>query len=157
MLPVKGSGRYERQTQQDARLRQLGADVLGTVETGFVTAAGAAVVAQNANGAPPPPPPPASAPQPKTMPPVAAQPSSSQHRSSGSSSHRRDHAQNHAPPTQQHRSGARPGSGASQRPRSGTPIIMVPPALTSLVNMYNIQPFLEQGVFRTVEECKVRI
>ncbi|GAB4817648.1 hypothetical protein N2152v2_004694 [Parachlorella kessleri] len=146
VLPIKGSGRYERQTQQDARLQQLGGDVLGTVKTGFVTASAnpAAAGPSSAPGAPPPPPPPVQPPVPTARPAPDQQQQhrshhhQSQHRSSGGSS--------------------RPGSSQGQQQRrSGTPIIMVPPALTSMVNMYNVQPFLEQGVFRTVEECRAEL
>lgn len=52
VVPVRPSGRYERQTQQDATLRQMGAAELG-VQVGFKPAPAAP-----AEGAPPPPPPP---------------------------------------------------------------------------------------------------
>ncbi|KFM26620.1 Parafibromin [Auxenochlorella protothecoides] len=77
-LPVAPSGRYERETAQDATLRTLGAQQLGISSVAFTTA------------------------------------------------------------------GAR-------APGSGRPIIMVPPGLTSMVNMYNIGPLLETGTFKPAE------
>ena len=93
VLPIKGSGRYERQTQQDARLKQLGGDVLGTVKTGFVTASAnpAAAGPSSAPGAPPPPPPPVQPPVPTARPAPEQQQRhrshhhQSQHRSGGGS------------------------------------------------------------------------
>lgn len=127
----------------------MGAEVLGgAVQTGFVTAS-AAGGGSGSGAAPPPPPPGAAAPP---QPAAAAQPPP-RHGGGHAARHDRHH----------HHHAARPGGGRAapggppyggQWPRSGTPIIMVPPALTSLVNMYNVQPLLEQGVFRTVEECK---
>ena len=50
-----------------------------------------------------------------------------------------------------------PRAPPSQAPaRRGRPIIMVPPGLTSMVSMYNVGPLLEKGIFKTVEQCRVR-
>lgn len=129
VLPVQPSGRYARETRQDARLKQLGAAELG-VEIGFkpTGAPGA--------GVPPPPPPPGAAQQGAPPPPPRpAQPRPA------------------APPP---RPAPRPGGGAQAAPkRQGTPIILVPPGMTALLNMYNVRSFLEAGEFKTTEQCKV--
>lgn len=134
---MRPSGRYERQTQQDATLKQLGAAELG-VQVGF-KATGAA-----ADGVPPPPPqqgaaPPPPPPQRSSSRPDAA--AAQRQQVSRSEQHRRQVAAHTAQ--------------APQRQHRGTPIVMVPPGMTALLNMHNARSFLEKGEFQTTEEAKV--
>lgn len=133
VVPVRPSGRYERQTQQDATLRQMGAAELG-VQVGFKPAPAAPT-----DGVPPPPPPVARQGAPAPPPPGSQQ-------RQGSSSR-------HAAAQQQARRPA-PAKQAAPQPR-GTPVIMVPPGMTALLNMHNVRGFLERGEFRTTDEAKV--
>lgn len=138
-LPVRPSGRYERQTQQDATLKQLGAAELG-VQVGFKPTGPAAdgvppPPPQQQQGAAPPPPPPQQ--RPSGRPDAAAQ---AQRNVSRSEQHRRQVAAHTAQ--------------APQRQHRGTPIVMVPPGMTALLNMHNIRSFLEKGEFQTTEEAK---
>ncbi|EFN59429.1 hypothetical protein CHLNCDRAFT_56751 [Chlorella variabilis] len=146
VIPVRPSGRYERQTQQDATLKQMGAAELG-VQVGFKPATAAAAAAGSLavaaqQGAPPPPPPAAAAPRPPSQ---QQQQQQRQPRPGGGGGSR-------AQPQQ-------PRQAQKQRaaPRHGTPIIMVPPGMTSLLNMYNVRPFLEEGRFCTTDEAKAEM
>ncbi|KAL6781820.1 hypothetical protein ACKKBF_B09540 [Auxenochlorella protothecoides x Auxenochlorella symbiontica] len=143
-LPVAPSGRYERETAQDATLRTLGAQQLGISSVAFTTAGARAPGSRDAgpaDGAPPPPPPP----PPTTRP---GQPPQKRAREAGP----RDGGAQKRPAPEQH--GVRPPAPAAPSVRSGRPIIMVPPGLTSMVNMYNIGPLLETGTFKPVEQCR---
>lgn len=141
VVPVRPSGRYERQTQQDATLRQMGAAELG-VQVGFKPAPAAP-----ADGAPPPPPAQQGAAPPPPPPSAAAAPGSQQRH--GGSSSRHAAAQQHA-----RRSVPAPTHPAAPQ-RRGTPVIMVPPGMTALLNMHNVRAFLERGEFQTTDEAKV--
>lgn len=139
---MRPSGRYERQTQQDATLKQLGAAELG-VQVGFKPTGPAAdgvppPPPQQQQGAAPPPPPPQQ--RPSGRPDAAAQ---AQRNVSRSEQHRRQVAAHTAQ--------------APQRQHRGTPIVMVPPGMTALLNMHNIRSFLEKGEFQTTEEAKVGV
>ena len=120
VIPIKPSGRYERQTAADATLRDIGADKLG-VRVGFAAAEGSGAVA------------PAQQPPPSSKPAAAAQQqlqaARPQQQQTPSSAHQRRPSGSAA---------AAPGrppsrAAAAASKRSGTPIIMVPPALTALV------------------------
>lgn len=190
VIPIKPSGRYDRQTATDATTRDIGADKLG-VKVGF-----AAAQDGTAEQVPLPPhaPPPPAGQQPR----AAAAQQQRQQQAGTRPQQRRPSASAAAarPPAR--------SAAASAPKRSGTPIIMVPPALTAMasaeralllpphcpvccatlccrckgetscaylgaagrpsfaptilpaqVNMFNAQSFLEQGVFKTVDKCKV--
>jgi parafibromin len=141
-IPVRPSGRYERQTQQDATLKQMGAAELG-VQVGFkpTAAAAAAPSAREQQGAAPPPPPPAVA--------SSSRHGQQQQRSSSSRSQQQQQKQ------QQQARHSGQGGPPKPPPRHGTPVIMVPPGMTALLNMRNIRSFLEGGEFQTTEQAKV--
>ncbi|PSC73571.1 parafibromin-like isoform X2 [Micractinium conductrix] len=138
VIPVRPSGRYERQTRADATLKQLGAAELG-VEVGFRKAATAP-----GDCVPPPPPPQQGVPPPP--PPPSAPPAS---RPSGSRPSAAQQQQQQA-----RRPAPRPAPQPQQRQRQGTPVIMVPPGMTALINMHNVRSFLEKGEFQTTEAAK---
>lgn len=125
-LPIAPSGRYERETAQDATLRRLGAEKLGLTSS--------------------------SGPSRQPGPTKRTAPDQS-----GES------AQKKARPSEDRNKERRPAAIAVRAPtpskqvvRQGRPIIMVPPGLTSIINMYNIGLLLEKGMFKTVEQCRVR-
>eukprot|EP00884_Botryococcus_braunii_P009495 jgi/Botrbrau1/18547/Bobra.0870s0003.1 len=63
------------------------------------------------------------------------------------SHHRPHHGHGH-----DHRNRTHHGRGSSSR--EGPPIIIVPAAMTSRINMFNAKEFLESGIYRTPEECQ---
>jgi parafibromin len=142
-IPVRPSGRYERQTQQDATLKQMGAAELG-VQVGFkpTAAAAAAPSAREQQGAAPPPPPPAVA-------------STSRHGQQQQQQRSSSRSQQQQKQQQQQARHSGQGGPAKPPPRHGTPVIMVPPGMTALLNMHNIRSFLEGGEFQTTEQAKV--
>lgn len=123
------SGRYQRETAPDGALQQLGAQNLGLQQVGF--AAGPAAAVAQPQQAPPPPPPQAHQQQ-----------------------KRREHEKQLTP-----KSSGKPLSGTakdlkrkSKEPqllRNPTPIIMVPPGGSSLINMLNAPEFLTEGNYKT--------
>lgn len=143
------SGRYQRETAPEAGLQRIGAQNLGLQQVGF--AAGPVDPSRPSGGAPPPPPPAyVKAPQVPAPPPPEdsrqqqQQRQSQQHRPS-SGSDRKSGGPTSSNHHQQHR---------QQQPvRNLTPIIMVPPAATAMINMLNAPSFLEGGVYQTAEQA----
>ncbi len=121
------SGRYQRETAPDGALQQMGAQNLGLQQVGF--AAGPSTATQEPAPAPPPPP----AAQTQREPEKRPAPKSSSKPSSGSGAKEK----------------AKP-----QLLRNPTPIIMVPPGGSSLINMLNAPEFLTDGNFKTPQEAE---
>lgn len=83
-----------------------------------------------------------SLPQVQTVP--ETRPSSSLHGSRSTS---------HPPPSSSRRPSSSQSQGSAQASR--IPIILVPAASSSLINMFNVKALLERGEFKTAEQCKV--
>lgn len=118
------SGRYQRETAPDAALKTIGAQNLGLQQVGFAEA-------PMPGGPPPPPPPSSSQPGPSRH---VAPPQAEQRPPPSSASH--DHREKKV-----------------EKPR-GTPIILVPALESSVINMWNAKAFFQDGVYKTVEQCK---
>lgn len=122
----RSSGRYERQTTTDAAMRQMGADALGLESVGFGDDDD--IQFSQPSQAPPPPPP-----EPEGR--RAAMP----------------------PPQQKTQQLVVPKpvarASAPTQPKM-TPLILVPSSASTLLNMYNIKRFLEEGVFVPPEEAR---
>ena len=121
----RSSGRYQRQTTADAAMRQMGADALGIENVGF--GGGDPGDADEINFS-----------QPREG---AAAPS-----------------QAPVPPRQKQQLVVPKPSSRSDASRAAlpkmTPLILVPPSTSTLLNLYNIKQFLEDGVFVPPEEAR---
>jgi len=135
-LPIKPSGRFERSDMQQAAMvkdiNTLGINPYGL--HGQQQQRRQAEQAGPREEQPPPPP----------------RPSSAFHQSSS-----RPQASSHAPTS----SARPPSSSSSHRSVSGQaksriPIILVPAATSAKINMFNVKHFLEQGEYKTTEQCK---
>ena len=122
----RSSGRYQRQTTADAAMRQMGADALGIENVGFGGDDDLQFSQPQQSQQPPPPPP---APYP-----------------SGASELPQQKTQQLVVPKPVAR------SSAPKQPKM-TPLILVPPSSSALLNMHNIKRFLEEGVFVPPEEA----
>lgn len=123
----KSSGRYERQTTTDAAMRQMGADALGLESVGFGDDEDLQFSQPSQPSQPsqiPPPPPPQAA---------TAMPS-------------KQRTQQLVVPKPVAR------ASAPAQPKM-TPLILVPPSMSTLLNMHNVKRFLEEGVFVPPEEA----
>lgn len=122
LVGPRPSGRYQRETAQDGALKQIGAQNLGVEQVGF------GMLAPDDQATAPRAPPPSHTsghPHPRAAP--------------------RHH--NKQPPTKPSHK-----LDPSRRARNLTPIIIVPPAATALINMANAKLFLEQGIYRAPEQ-----
>jgi len=147
------TSRYQRETETDAKMKQMGAQELGIQTVGFAAAPGAA--AANVGGTP------------STVAQTAAPtPTAS---AGGSLSGYQDEGYKRGKSTPGVTSASRPPSSsasARKRPSNSSnikdlfqslPIILVPAATSSLFNLYNIGSFLEKGKFVTVEEGRAML
>jgi len=137
------SGRYQRETDTDAGLKQMGVQNLGVQQVGFAAAAPVAdaqPIASHSLQA---------AKRPRTSVAVPLPSGSVQHSVTSSKATVTHHVSKESHPRPPP---VIPGPGRSLRaPKpNGTPIIMVPPATTAILNMLNAQQFLETGSFETL-------
>jgi parafibromin len=121
------SGRYNRETAPDGALQQIGAQNIGLQQVGFAAGPAAATMLQPQ--APPPPPPQAHHQQQQKQP----TPKSSTKLSAASGRDIREKEK----------------SKEQQKPTNPTPLIMVPPGGSSLINMLNAPEFLTAGNYKT--------
>lgn len=126
----KPSGRFERETAADAALKQIGAQELGLQQVGFAS------IPQQSTSIPPPPP--------RQQQQPSQRPSSAQHRPLSSRTR---------PPSS---ASAAPSNPSNISSSAKIPIIMVPPALVALLNMYNAKEFLESGQYGSPQEAQSR-
>ena len=141
------SGRYQRESAPEAGLQRMGAQNLGLQQVGF--AAGPMVLETGGPSAAPPPPPPAylQAPGGAAPPPPRGGDIRQQQRPQ---QQQRPSSRGGAPPSSQQQQ----QKNQKQQPaRNQTPIIMVPPASTAMLNILNAPSFLEGGVYQTAEQA----
>jgi parafibromin len=133
VVAPRPSGRYQRETAPDGALQQIGAQNLGLQQVGF---AGGPAVAFDAEPQQAPPPPPPQAHQKQREHEKHSMPKSSSKRSSTGN--------------------AKDLKGNSKEPRllrNPTPIIMVPPGSSSIINMLNAPEFLTEGNYKTSQDA----